>query len=115
MELSGTGKSITVQALCPGYTLSEFHDRIKMDRSRIPSSLWMTADFVVRESLAGFDRGQVFVIPGWRYRALVWTLFSRDFKAQFKQSILARPTLRLDLVKDLRRGTSRGPRGPLSG
>ena len=24
----------------------------------------------------------------WRYRALVWTLFSRDFKAQFKQSIL---------------------------
>jgi lipopolysaccharide transport system permease protein len=24
----------------------------------------------------------------WRYRELVWTLFSRDFKAQFKQSIL---------------------------
>lgn len=24
----------------------------------------------------------------WRYRALVWTLFSRDFKAQFKQSLL---------------------------
>jgi lipopolysaccharide transport system permease protein len=24
----------------------------------------------------------------WRFRQLVWTLFSRDFKAQFKQSIL---------------------------
>lgn len=24
----------------------------------------------------------------WRYRHLVWTLFSRDFKAQFKQSLL---------------------------
>lgn len=24
----------------------------------------------------------------WRYRQLVWTLFTRDFKAQFKQSIL---------------------------
>src|SRR3954463_609077 len=24
----------------------------------------------------------------WRYRELVWTLFSRDFRAQFKQSIL---------------------------
>src|SRR5579883_522103 len=24
----------------------------------------------------------------WRYRELVWTLFSRDFKAQFKQSLL---------------------------
>jgi uncharacterized protein len=71
MELGGTGKPITVQALCPGYTLSEFHDKLGMDRSRIPASLWMTADYVVEESLKGFDRGQVIVIPNWRYRAAV--------------------------------------------
>jgi uncharacterized protein len=64
------GKGITIQALCPGYTLSEFHDRIKVDRAGIPASLWMTADFVVQESLAGFDRGDLYVIPGWRYKAL---------------------------------------------
>jgi short-subunit dehydrogenase len=31
----------------------------------------MTAEFVVDESLSGFQRGQLFVIPGWRYRLLV--------------------------------------------
>ena len=34
----------------------------------------MTADFVVEESLRGFDRGELFVIPGWRYKLLVWML-----------------------------------------
>ena len=71
MEFGATGKSITVQALCPGFTLSEFHDKLKMDRSRIPRSLWMTADFVVEESLKAFGKGKLFVIPGWRYKALV--------------------------------------------
>ena len=28
----------------------------------------MTPDFVVNESLRGFDRGQCIVIPGWQYK-----------------------------------------------
>jgi hypothetical protein len=68
-ELAGRGSPVTVQALCPGFTLSEFHDVLRMDRSTVPSSLWMTADFVVEESLRGFDRRKLIVIPGWRYRA----------------------------------------------
>jgi short-subunit dehydrogenase len=31
----------------------------------------MTADFVVADSLRAFDRGQIVVIPGWRYKAIV--------------------------------------------
>jgi short-subunit dehydrogenase len=42
-----------------------------MDRSAISSSLWMNADFVVDESLRGFDRRTLFVVPGWRYKLLV--------------------------------------------
>jgi short-subunit dehydrogenase len=42
-----------------------------MERSVIPASLWMTADFVVSESLRGFDDRTMFVIPGWRYKLLV--------------------------------------------
>ena len=34
----------------------------------------MTADFVVEESLRGFDDGKLFVIPGWRYKLLVRAL-----------------------------------------
>jgi len=70
-ELAACTPPVTVQALCPGFTLSEFHDVLGMDRGTIPSSLWMTADFVAEESLRGFDRRKLIVIPGWRYKAVV--------------------------------------------
>ena len=48
-----------------------------MDRRTIPKSLWCSAQFVVSESLRGFERGQLIVIPGWQYRAVIrliqWT------------------------------------------
>src|SRR5215471_6579769 len=69
-ELAGRNSPITVQALCPGFTLSEFHDVLGMDRSRVAQSLWMTPDFVVQESLRGFAQRKVIVIPGWRYKVL---------------------------------------------
>jgi short-subunit dehydrogenase len=68
------GSPVTVQALCPGFTYSEFHDVIGSDRSSVPAAWWLQADFVVAESLAGFDRGALFVVPHWRYRALVGLL-----------------------------------------
>jgi uncharacterized protein len=71
IELSIKAPNVRIQALCPGFTLSEFHDVLKMDRSAIPGSLWMSADFVVEESLRGFDKGKLFVIPGWRYKLIV--------------------------------------------
>lgn len=74
IELAAKGSAVRVQALCPGFTLSEFHDVLHMDRSAIPKSLWMTADFVVAESLAAFERGKQIVIPGWRYKLIVAAL-----------------------------------------
>ena len=71
LELRSSGSPVKVQALCPGFTYSEFHDVIEMDRSVVPKSWWMSADFVVSESLRGLDRGELFVIPGFRYRWLV--------------------------------------------
>jgi short-subunit dehydrogenase len=71
IELSIQAPHVKVQALCPGFTFSEFHDVLGMDRKAIPQSLWMSADFVVEESLRGYDRGKLFVIPGWRYKLIV--------------------------------------------
>jgi short-subunit dehydrogenase len=75
-ELQVQKSRVKIQALCPGFTLSEFHDTLGMDRSPIPRSLWMTADFVVNESLRGFDQGKLFVIPGWRYKLIVMVMKS---------------------------------------
>jgi uncharacterized protein len=68
VELMAQQSPVRVQALCPGFTLSEFHDTLGMSRGPIPKFLWMTPDFVVNESLRGFDRGQCIVIPGWQYK-----------------------------------------------
>jgi len=68
LELKAVHSPVRIQALCPGFTHSEFHRSAEMDISMIPRSLWTSADFVVEESLRGLERNKLFVIPGWRYR-----------------------------------------------
>lgn len=68
LELRAMNSPVRVQALCPGFTRSEFHDVAGMDRSRIPGFLWMSADDVVDASLRGLKRNKLFVVPGWQYR-----------------------------------------------
>jgi short-subunit dehydrogenase len=74
MELKSVGSPVRMQALCPGFTYSEFHDTMHFDRKAIPAWMWMSADEVVGTSLRALDRGQLFVIPGWRYRLLVFLM-----------------------------------------
>ena len=71
LELKGMGSNVVVQALCPGFTYSEFHDRMSVDRKTLAGSpWWMSAEEVVDASLNGLARRKLFVIPGWRYRVL---------------------------------------------
>lgn len=57
---------ITVCALCPGFTYTEFHDvnGMRPQVARLPRMLWMTADDVVREGLAAVDRGKAVHVVG---------------------------------------------------
>lgn len=71
LELKSVGSKVRVQALCPGFTLSEFHDTAHMDRRYIPRWLWMKAEDVVEASLSGLAQGKLFVVPGAVYRMLV--------------------------------------------
>ena len=71
-ELAGTG--VSVQALCPGYTYTEFHDVMHMDRKIIPKFLWLQADYVVEQSLRNLERHRVISIPSVRYKLVVGML-----------------------------------------
>jgi short-subunit dehydrogenase len=71
LELAGLGSNVTVQALCPGFTYTEFHDVIGIDRTKIPKWLWMPADYVVDASLSAIPKRKLFVIPGLKYRLIV--------------------------------------------
>ena len=71
LDLKSIGSPVKVQALCPGFTLSEFHDVAHVDRKQIPGWLWMRADDVVDASLAGLAEDKLFVVPGTIYQFLV--------------------------------------------
>jgi uncharacterized protein len=69
-ELRGTG--VQVQALCPGFTRSEFHERMGEDGGVRPRFAWLGAGQVVRASLEQLDRrGAVVCVPGVSYKLLV--------------------------------------------
>ena len=72
IELYGTG--VRVQALCPGFTYTEFHDTPELapsfDRAQIPRLMWMPAEKVVALSLKALERGRVAYIPGFLNRLL---------------------------------------------
>lgn len=67
-ELRGSG--VQVQALCPGFTRTEFQQRAGIDASGIPSFAWMTPQAVVDGSLAALRRGEVVYVPGVGNRLL---------------------------------------------
>jgi len=71
LDLKSAASPVVVQALCPGFTYSEFHDVAGMDRSAIAKSLWLSAEDVVEASLAGLASRKLFVVPGWRYKLIV--------------------------------------------
>ena len=67
-ELRGSG--VRVQALCPGFTRTEFQDRAGIDVSRVPAFAWMTPEAVAQASLAALRRGEIVCIPGVYNRVL---------------------------------------------
>jgi uncharacterized protein len=67
-DLAGTGvKAIVV---CPGYTHTEFHERLGLDVSGIPDWMWLEADQVVEGALRDLRRGVVVSVPSPQYKAL---------------------------------------------
>jgi uncharacterized protein len=72
LDLKTARSPVRVQALCPGFTITEFHDAMGMSRDRIPGWLWTRAEDVVEASLRGLARDKLVVVPGGIYKTLVF-------------------------------------------
>ncbi|MBL8298557.1 MAG: SDR family oxidoreductase [Rhodanobacteraceae bacterium] len=72
LGLENAARGVKVCAICPGFTLSEFHDVVgsREQVSRMPKWLWATAEDVAREGLAALERGEIVYVTGRVNRAI---------------------------------------------
>ena len=59
---------VTVSAVCPGFTRTEFQDRAHYDSRQVPSFAWQTPESVADEALAALIARKVVCIPGLQNR-----------------------------------------------
>ncbi|WP_251449241.1 SDR family NAD(P)-dependent oxidoreductase [Microbacterium sp. Marseille-Q6648] len=65
-------RGVTVTAVCPGFTHTDFHARMGLAAGRegVPGPLWLDAPFVVSSALRDVARGRAVSVPSVRYRLL---------------------------------------------
>ncbi|WP_394553915.1 SDR family NAD(P)-dependent oxidoreductase [Agromyces sp. MMS24-JH15] len=66
-------KGVTVTAVCPGFTHTNFHERMGVapGKEGVPAWMWLDAKAVVSEGLRDASRGKGVSVPSLRYRTLV--------------------------------------------
>lgn len=73
----GNGKyrlrGVTFTAVCPGYTHTNFHERLGLPPGQegVPKWMWLNARKVVAESLRDAEGGKPLSIPSFKYKAIV--------------------------------------------
>ncbi|MCM3511007.1 SDR family oxidoreductase [Rothia sp. P100] len=64
-------RGITVTAVCPGLTRSEFHDAMGQVAPSLPGFLWLTPQRVVADATAASHRGKALCVPSVPYKVAV--------------------------------------------
>lgn len=67
-----TPRGVTVTAVCPGFTHTNFHERMGLapGHEGIADWMWLDAEDVVAESLRDAARGRSVSVPSLRYKAI---------------------------------------------
>ena len=63
-------QGVRVMTLLPGFTRTEFHERMEVGRDAVPGPLWLDAERVVDEALSDYDAGKARSIPSKRYKVI---------------------------------------------
>ena len=61
---------VRITTVLPGFTRTEFHERMDVGREAVPKPLWLDAERVVDEALADFDKGKAMSVPSKRYKVI---------------------------------------------
>jgi short-subunit dehydrogenase len=83
-ELEGTG--VTMTAVCPGFTKTEWTMKNRLKNSSVPDIFWMESDRVVEKGLADARRGAPVSVVSTPALRMVSTLFQvgpRNFVGRF--------------------------------
>lgn len=73
LNIAYRGTGIKAMALCPGFVRTEFHQRGKMDMSKVPRWMWLDADWLVQEAIRDLLAGKAVSVPSRRYAVLTAT------------------------------------------
>jgi short-subunit dehydrogenase len=65
------GRGVRVMTLCPGFTKTEFHERMGVAHSSAPGFLWLDVDDLVAAALKDYARGRILSVPSLQYKAVV--------------------------------------------
>ncbi|QIG43983.1 SDR family oxidoreductase [Nocardioides anomalus] len=63
-------RGVTVTCLAPGFTKTEFHERMDVSRGSAPDFMWLDPDRLVATALADHEKGRVWSIPSVQYKAI---------------------------------------------
>ena len=63
-------RGVTVTCLCPGFTKTEFHERMDVGRDSAPDFLWLDADELVAQALKDHAKGRLWSIPSPQYKVI---------------------------------------------
>jgi uncharacterized protein len=61
-------RGVSVTAVAPGFTRTEFHERMGVSTEGVPRFLWLDVRDLVRLALRDIDRGRAVSIPTVRYK-----------------------------------------------
>jgi uncharacterized protein len=86
------GDGLRALALCPGFTITDFHSRMGIDPDRFYKKkgfvrAW-TAEQVVTRSFKDLDKGRLISVQGWNYKLLVFIV--RHLPAAWLSAALGR-------------------------
>ena len=69
-DLTYRARGVRVMALLPGFTRTEFHERMEVSQESAPSWMWLDVDRLVAEALRDLARGRRISVPSKRYKVL---------------------------------------------